>query len=255
MGLSDWSLLTTYGKLCIVIFSAWGGSNGGIVAGLAVCTIIQTIVGMSADLMQDFKTGYLTLSSPRSMFCAQLIGAALAVVISPAAFWLYWSGFVVGDPTGEYKAPFAPVFRSIAVIAVNGSKDLPKYCLAIAGGSFGWALLSDGARDLLARKFGPNSIYVKLIPIPSMLGIPAFIGGYFTIDMTIGAVILGIWQYFNMADCLINAPLVASALIAGDGVWSVPSAILALAGVSPPLCAQFFKTSFYDSTIADLGVE
>ena len=33
-----------------------------------------------------------TLSSPRSMFAAQLIGAALAVFISPAAFWLYWSG-------------------------------------------------------------------------------------------------------------------------------------------------------------------
>ena len=56
--------------------------------------------------------------------------------------------------------------------------------------------------------------------------------------MTIGAVILGIWQYFNPADALISAPLVASALIAGDGVWSVPSAILALAKVTPPLCAQ-----------------
>ena len=44
-----------------------------------------------------------TLSSPRSMFAAQLIGAGLAVVISPAAFWLYWSGFNVGSPFSEYK--------------------------------------------------------------------------------------------------------------------------------------------------------
>ena len=56
--------------------------------------------------------------------------------------------------------------------------------------------------------------------------------------MAIGAVILGTWQFFNPADALISAPLVASALIAGDGVWSVPSAILALAKVDPPLCAQ-----------------
>jgi len=53
------------GKLCILIFSAWGGANsGGIIAGLAVCTIIQTIVGMCSDLMQDFKTGYLVPPSP-----------------------------------------------------------------------------------------------------------------------------------------------------------------------------------------------
>ena len=71
-----------------------------------------------------------------------------------------------------------------------------------------------------------------------MLGIPAFIGAYFTMDMTIGAVILVIWRYFAPADALISAPLVASALIAGDGVWSVPSAILALAKVRPPMCAQ-----------------
>ena len=33
-----------------------------------------------------------TLANPRSMFAAQLIGAALAVFIAPAAFWLYYTG-------------------------------------------------------------------------------------------------------------------------------------------------------------------
>ena len=82
----------------------------------------------------------------------------------------------------------------------------------------GWAIFSDVGRDYFAWKTGnPSSIWVKLIPIPSMLGIPAFIGGYFTVDMTIGAIILGIWQYFAPADALTSAPIVASALIAGDG--------------------------------------
>jgi hypothetical protein len=62
--------------------------------------------------------------------------------------------------------------------------------------------------------------------------------------MTIGAIILGLWQYFNLSDSLVAAPLVASALIAGDGVWSVPSAVLALAKVSPPLCAAVSFTRF-----------
>ena len=78
-----------------------------------------------------------TMANPRSMIAAQLLGAGLAVFISPAAFWLYWSGFNVGDPKGEYPAPFSPVFRNIAVVAVQGSKDLPKNCMALFGGMFG----------------------------------------------------------------------------------------------------------------------
>ena len=46
-------------------------------------------------------------------------------------------------------------------------------------------------------------------------------GGYFTVDMTIGAIILGLWQFFAAADAVVSAPLVASALIAGDG-WLLP---------------------------------
>lgn len=40
--------------------------------------------------MQDFKTGYITLANPTSMFAAQLIGATLGCFITPAAFWLFW---------------------------------------------------------------------------------------------------------------------------------------------------------------------
>ena len=74
----------------------------------------------------------------------------------------------------------------------------------------------------------------------SLLSMPSTCSGYFCVDMTIGAVILGLWQWFAPADALISAPLVASALIAGDGVWTVPSAILALAKVTPPMCAQVY---------------
>ena len=53
MGLTDWSLLTTYGKVCIFLFAAWGGVNGGgIIAGLATATAMAVIVGAAADLMQ-----------------------------------------------------------------------------------------------------------------------------------------------------------------------------------------------------------
>lgn len=108
------------------------------------------------------------------------------------------------------------------------------FCFCVTGA----AILMNIARDLLAWKYTRNSIYVKLIPIPAVIGIPSFIGAYFTLDMGIGAIILAIWQAFNPADAKASAPVVASALIAGDGVWTIPAAILALAKVSPPMCAQ-----------------
>eukprot|EP00250_Pteridium_aquilinum_P022053 c25294_g1_i1 orf=3-1604(-) len=76
-GLTDWSLASTYGKLGLFIFSAWAGSNGGVLVGLVSCGVMMVVVACSADLMQDFKTGFLTLSSPRSMFASQILGTLM----------------------------------------------------------------------------------------------------------------------------------------------------------------------------------
>ena len=77
--------------------------------------------------------------------------------------------------------------------------------------------------------------------------------GYFAIDMAIGALILAIWQYANPADALLTAPLVASGLIAGDGIWSVPAAVLSLVKVEPPMCAQvgFWHQEIIQSMLSD----
>ena len=116
---------------------------------------------------QDFRTGYLTLSSARTMFIAQLIGAALGCIIAPATFWLYWSAFPIGDPNGQYPAPFATVFRSMAVLAVEGSSVLPKHCLQICAGLFAGAVIMNGIRDFAVPKK-----WKVLIPIPMALAIP-----------------------------------------------------------------------------------
>ena len=91
-GLTDWSLASTYGKLAIFTIGAWAGSeHGGMLAGLAACGVMMNIVSTASDLTQDFKTGYLTLSSPRSMFISQVIGTAWDVSCLPAC-----SGVIAG---------------------------------------------------------------------------------------------------------------------------------------------------------------
>lgn len=82
-GLTDWSLASTYGKIGLFIIASLVGRDGGVVAGLASCGVMMSIVSTAADLMQDFKTGYLTLSSAKSMFVSQLIGTAMGCISTP----------------------------------------------------------------------------------------------------------------------------------------------------------------------------
>ena len=79
-GLIDWSLGSTYGKLSIFIIGAWAvASHGGLLASLTGCGVMMNTVSIASDLMQDFKTGYLTLASPRSMFVSQIIKTGTAM--------------------------------------------------------------------------------------------------------------------------------------------------------------------------------
>lgn len=39
--------------------------------------------------------------------------------IAPLTFQLFWHSFPIGDPNSEYKAPFANVYRGMAVIGTQ----------------------------------------------------------------------------------------------------------------------------------------
>ena len=62
MGLTNLNLAPTYGKIALFAFASLVSSDGGgVIAGLAACGIIMSIACSTADLMQDFKSAYLTL--------------------------------------------------------------------------------------------------------------------------------------------------------------------------------------------------
>ncbi|KAK9113417.1 hypothetical protein Syun_020214 [Stephania yunnanensis] len=236
-GLTDWSLTSTYGKISLFIFASAVGSNGGVIAGLAACAVMMSIVSTAADLMQDFKTGYLTFSSPRSMFVSQLVGTAIGCVVAPLTFWLFWSAFDIGDPNGPYKAPYAVIFREMAIIGVEGFSELPKHCLAMCCGFFVAALIVNLLRDVVPKRIS------QFIPIPMAMAIPFYIGAYFAIDMFVGTVILFIWERLNRKDAEDYAGAIASGLICGDGIWTIPSAILSIFRINPPICMYFGPSS------------
>ncbi|XP_057537677.1 probable metal-nicotianamine transporter YSL7 [Amaranthus tricolor] len=234
-GLTDWSLASSYGKLAIFIIGGWAGaSHGGIVVGLAACGAMMNIVSTAADLTQDFKTGYLTLSSPRSMFISQIAGTLMGCFMSPCVFWIFYKAFPgVGIPGTQYPAPYASIYRNIALLGVQGLNSLPKHCLKLCIIFFVAAMLINFVRDMVDIK------YSRFIPIPMAMAIPFFIGGYFAIDMCLGSLILFLWQYKDRENADAYAPAVASGLICGDGLWGLPSSLLALTGARPPICMKF----------------
>ncbi|KAE9595357.1 hypothetical protein Lal_00014703 [Lupinus albus] len=242
-GLTDWSLASNYGKIAIIIFSSWVGlPNGGLIAGLASCGVMMSIVATASDLMQDFKTGYLTLASPRSMFLSQVIGTAMGCVMSPLIFWFFYKAYTIGDPLGSYPAPYALVYRGIALLGAKGFSSLPKHCLTLAIILFCTSVLINIIHDLLVRYETKYKIH-RFIPNPMALAIPFYIGGYFAIDMCIGSLILFIWEKKNKQKAKDFAPALASGLICGDSLWSVPAAILSLAGAQSPICMKFLSAA------------
>ncbi|KAL6136059.1 hypothetical protein ACLB2K_061360 [Fragaria x ananassa] len=190
-GLTDWNLTSTYGKIGLFIIASLVGSDGGVIAGLAACGVMMSIVSTAADLMQDFKTGYLTMSSAKSMFISQLVGTAMGCVIAPLTFWLFWTAFDIGSPDGPYKAPYAVIFREMAILGIEGFSELPKHCLAMCCGFFVAALVINLLRDVTPKKVS------QYIPIPMAMAVPFYIGAYFAIDMFVGTVILFIWERVN----------------------------------------------------------
>ncbi|KAK8966258.1 putative metal-nicotianamine transporter YSL9 [Platanthera guangdongensis] len=232
-GLTDMNMAYNYGKVLLFIVAAWSGNDSGVVAGLVVCGVIKSAVYMSADLMHDFKTGHLTHTSPRSMLVSQIIGTAIGCVTGPLSFFLFYKAFDVGNPDGVFKAPYALVYRNIAVLAVQGFSTLPRHCLQLCCGFFGFAVAANVMKDLLPARLG------RWVPLPMAMAFPFLVGANFAIDMFVGTVVVFVWRRVSKEKAAAMIPAVASGFICGDGLWVLPSSILALLKVRPPLCMMF----------------
>ncbi|XP_019246846.1 PREDICTED: metal-nicotianamine transporter YSL3-like isoform X2 [Nicotiana attenuata] len=235
-GLTDMNMAYNYGKVALFVLAALSGKDNGVVAGLIGCGLIKSIVSISSDLMHDFKTGQLTLTSPRSMLLSQGIGTAIGCVVAPLTFFLFYKAFDVGNPDGEYKAPYALIYRNMAILGVEGFSALPQHCLQLCYGFFAFAILANLVRDVAPKSIG------KWLPLPMAMAVPFLVGASFAIDMCVGSLVVYLWHKVNSNKASLMVPAVASGLICGDGLWILPSSILALAKVNPPICMNFLAT-------------
>ncbi|PWA72769.1 oligopeptide transporter, OPT superfamily [Artemisia annua] len=213
-GLTDMNMVYNYGKVTLFVIASMSGKENGLVAGLIGCGLIKSIVSISSDLMHDLKTGHLTMTSPRSMVVvSQAIGTAIGCVVAPLTFFLFYKAFDVGNPEGEYKAPYALVYRNMAILGVEGFSALPQHCLQLSYGFFTFAILANMVRDMAPNKIG------KWVPLPMAMAVPFLVGAYFAIDMCVGSLVVFVWSKINKKKAELMVPAVASGLICGDGLW------------------------------------
>ncbi|XP_047974469.1 metal-nicotianamine transporter YSL1-like [Salvia hispanica] len=232
-GLTDMNMSYNYGKVGLFIVAAISGKEHGVLTSLAACGLFKSIINVSCILMQDFKTGHLTLTSPRAMLLSQSVGTALGCVVSPLSFFLFYKAFDIGNPEKEFKAPFGIIYRNLAIIGVEGFSALPRHCLQLCYGFFAAAVGINLVKDMSPARVG------KWVPLPTAMAVPFLIGGYFAVDMCVGTLVVYLWHRFRSKTAALMVPAVASGLICGEGLWILPASILALAKVNPPICMKF----------------
>lgn len=174
------------------------------------------------------------------MFISQVIGTVMGCIIGPSVFWIFYNAYPIGDLNSEYPAPYARVYRGIAILGVDGFSALPKNCVNLCLVFFFLAFAVSATREALKYH---NSPFFYYIPSAMGMAIPFYLGGYFTIDMCVGSLIMYIWTRVDHMAAKTYSPAVASGLICGDVIWALPSSILSLYKIQAPMCMQFISQS------------
>uniref|UniRef100_A0A0D9ZW95 Uncharacterized protein n=1 Tax=Oryza glumipatula TaxID=40148 RepID=A0A0D9ZW95_9ORYZ len=242
-GLTDWSVSNTYAKFSPFIFAAWIARPGAIVASLLVSGITMASLHVSSQAMQDLKSAHMTLTSPRAMIAGQVFGVALSSVVSPCIFRAFEKAAKPGAPLGSkdsvYPCPYAGLYRAICIIGMGGVKGLPKYCVELCV----IAVLVTIAIDALVLVSQLKGWRLHLyIPSMTVIALPFFAGSYFTLDMCLGGLLLLLWKKIDTMSAEILSAAVAAGLICGEGLFTLPSALLNMFKVLPPMCMKFLPS-------------
>ena len=205
----------TIGGLLVtaVVFKLMGFSGtSGIVATLVVGSVLCIAIGVSGDMSQDLKTGFLLGATPKKQQIGQVIG-----LISSAAVMgmvIIMLNEVYGIGTEKLPAPHANMMKAISEGIMTGS--LP------------WGLILMGMAISVAVKLLGGSV------LPFAVGL--YLPIHLSTAMMIGGVVRGIVEKKKYSTETRNkklekGTLYASGLIAGDALMGVIVTALLYAGV------------------------
>lgn len=186
------------------------GGQAGMIAAMAIGSVICIVAAISGDTSQDLKTGYIIGSTPYKQQIGELIGVVASSIAIGAILYLLDSAWGYGS--AELPAPQATLMKMI----VEG----------VMGGNLPWTLVFGGAFI---------GIVVEILGIPVL---PFAVGLYLPVHLSVPMMIGGAVSWFlekkkNMDEkkkknMLENGVLYCSGLIAGEGLVGILLAVFAI---------------------------
>lgn len=231
VGMTGSNVASSCGKVMIMAFAAWYGTNGHVVQTLALGALSIAVIDQALDLVRDFKTAYLLRASPSAMFVAQSIGAVVSIFTSAVLYYYYVTN--VSLPNSNLPAVISKSYRALAFTFAGGLNKLPDHCLEISVACGALVVLFNIIYDLAPTK------YRDFVPSGIAFGVGIFLlPGQILIEC-IGLLIRTIWRYLHPKSAKERDELLGAALLAGDGLAGVLQSLLDVAGVSPPYTCSY----------------
>jgi putative OPT family oligopeptide transporter len=194
--------------------------QAGMIATMAVGTVICVIAAIAGDTSQDLKTGFLLGATPARQQMGELIGVLVSAVSVGGALWILNKAWGFGST--EIPAPQATLMK----LVVEG----------VMGGDLPWPLVMTGLGVGLALAILRQPILTIAIGLylPIHLSVPMVFGGLIRRFSEFGA--------DDKATVDARAEkgiLLASGLIAGEGIVGISLAVCAALGIDLALSPEY----------------
>jgi|CXWL01.1.fsa_nt_gi uncharacterized oligopeptide transporter (OPT) family protein len=223
LGETNWGPISTMTNVMQAIFGAL--APGDLRAGMISSGTTAAVAAESEGLMQDYKTGYMIGSTPRSLTYMQLLAVPVGALALAIIYPLLRDTYGIGEG-GQLSSPTSVRWVGFAQILSKGFDALPAGALAALGIG---ALLGVVFTVLEQKKEWRN-----FVPSPTGLGIGMLVPANAITTMFLGALADWIWRRLRPAQAIAYSIPLASGFIAGDALVAVILPITYVLGIWGP---------------------
>ena len=208
VAMSIGGLLVTAVLFRVMGFSGTSGAIAIVIVGSVICICI----GVSGDLAQDLKTGFLLGATPRNQQYGQMIGVITSAAVMGAVIIMLDKVYTIGSE--KLAAPHATMIKSLAEGVMKG--NLP------------WSLILIGMGIAVAVWLMGGEV------LPFSVGL--YLPIHLSVTMMIGGAVRGIidsrkkYSEETRAKKIEKGTMYASGYIAGDALIGVVATVLIYLG-------------------------
>ncbi|GJD00762.1 oligopeptide transporter [Colletotrichum higginsianum] len=214
------------------------GADVAARSNLIGATVSSGAAQQSAELVQDFRTGFLLGTPTRPQWYAQLMGTMISTLVMPGLFLLFTRAFpCILDPAATYCQFATPSVTAWRIVTVGILSPVMPISTSSWVASVIAVVLGVGA-TVLKRwlSLHPTRKHWEVrVPNMAVVGLAMTVpGSVSSITFALGAAAAALWARYGKESHATYFYSVAAGAIAGEGVGYVILSILQIAEVAGP---------------------